>query len=902
MNFNQFTVKTQEVLQKAVQLAQSAGHQAIEPEHVLKAMTQDPEGPLAAIGKGSGVSTASLGTALDAKIAQFPVVKSGPAGTAGNSDTTGTTDTSDTPNQQVYLGNRLQTIFTKATDLAKKQGDDYVSSDSILQAMFTDNQVASILNQHGFTEQMTTDALQKYRGGKQVKDPNAESTFQALEKYARDLNELAEKNKLDPVIGRDGEIRRVMQILSRRTKNNPVLIGEPGVGKTAIAEGLALRIVRGDVPEGLRSKRIVALDLGALVAGTKFRGEFEERLKAVIKEVMDSDGEIILFIDEIHTLVGAGASEGSMDAANILKPSLARGELHAIGATTLTEYRKYIEKDKALERRLQTVLVGEPSVEDTVSILRGLQERYEVHHGVRITDGAIVAAAELSHRYIADRFLPDKAIDLIDEAASRLRLQIDSNPEALDQLEREIRRLEIEREALKREEDDAKMDAVEKELSSLNEQYTTMKAQWDAERGLIQRVQELKAAIETTRNDAERAEREGLYERAAELKYGTLVQLEKDLTESKKKLEENQQDTTLLKEQVEAEDIADIVSRWTGIPVNKMLTAERQKLLLLEEELHKRVIGQSKAIETVSDAVRRSRAGLQDENKPIGSFLFLGSTGVGKTELARSLASFLFNDENAMIRIDMSEYMEKHAVSRLVGAPPGYVGYDEGGQLTEAVRRRPYSVVLLDEIEKAHPDAFNILLQVLDDGRLTDNKGVTVDFKNTIIIMTSNIGSHLIADKIEAKKGELTDGELTDAEMSELEAKLMGQLKAAIRPEFLNRIDDVVVFHPLGREHLRSIVDIQLDRVLSMLALQQVTLTIPDVVREWLAARGYDPVYGARPLKRLIQQEVVNPLAKHLLRREDQGEPARFDVKVAKSGDHLDFLEVFDDVKAWAEE
>ncbi len=902
MNFNQFTVKTQEVLQKAVQLAQSAGHQAIEPEHVLKAMTQDPEGPLAAIGKGSGVSTASLGTALDAKIAQFPVVKSGPAGTAGNSDTTGTTDTSDTPNQQVYLGNRLQTIFTKATDLAKKQGDDYVSSDSILQAMFTDNQVASILNQHGFTEQMTTDALQKYRGGKQVKDPNAESTFQALEKYARDLNELAEKNKLDPVIGRDGEIRRVMQILSRRTKNNPVLIGEPGVGKTAIAEGLALRIVRGDVPEGLRSKRIVALDLGALVAGTKFRGEFEERLKAVIKEVMDSDGEIILFIDEIHTLVGAGASEGSMDAANILKPSLARGELHAIGATTLTEYRKYIEKDKALERRLQTVLVGEPSVEDTVSILRGLQERYEVHHGVRITDGAIVAAAELSHRYIADRFLPDKAIDLIDEAASRLRLQIDSNPEALDQLEREIRRLEIEREALKREEDDAKMDAVEKELSSLNEQYTTMKAQWDAERGLIQRVQELKAAIETTRNDAERAEREGLYERAAELKYGTLVQLEKDLTESKKKLEENQQDTTLLKEQVEAEDIADIVSRWTGIPVNKMLTAERQKLLLLEEELHKRVIGQSKAIETVSDAVRRSRAGLQDENKPIGSFLFLGSTGVGKTELARSLASFLFNDENAMIRIDMSEYMEKHAVSRLVGAPPGYVGYDEGGQLTEAVRRRPYSVVLLDEIEKAHPDAFNILLQVLDDGRLTDNKGVTVDFKNTIIIMTSNIGSHLIADKIEAKKGELTDGELTDAEMSELEAKLMGQLKAAIRPEFLNRIDDVVVFHPLGREHLRSIVDIQLDRVLAMLTQQDVTLTIPDVVREWLAARGYDPVYGARPLKRLIQQEVVNPLAKHLLRREDQGEPARFDVKVAKSGDHLDFLEVFDDVKAWAEE
>jgi ATP-dependent Clp protease ATP-binding subunit ClpB len=680
-----------------------------------------------------------------------------------------------------------------------------------------------------------------------------------------------------------------------------VLIGEPGVGKTAIAEGLALRIVRGDVPEGLKTKRIVALDMGALVAGTKFRGEFEERLKAVVKEVMESEGEIILFIDEIHTLVGAGAAEGSMDAANILKPSLARGELHAIGATTLNEYRKYIEKDKALERRLQTVLVGEPSVEDTVSILRGLQERYEVHHGVRITDAAIVAAAELSHRYIADRFLPDKAIDLIDEAASRLRLQIDSLPEELDSIERQIRQLEIEREALKREKDEAKLAGILKELAELEESYKAMKAQWDSERDLIQKTRELKQTIETARNEADKAERAGNYEKVAELRYGTIVQLEKEMEQTKSRIEEMQEGQSLLKEQIDAEDIADIVSRWTGIPVKKMLTGERQKLLMLEEELHKRVIGQDQAIEAVSNAVRRARAGLQDQNRPIGSFLFLGSTGVGKTELARSLAAFLFNDEHAMVRIDMSEYMEKHAVSRLVGAPPGYVGYEEGGQLTEAVRRKPYSVVLLDEIEKAHPDTFNILLQVLDDGRLTDSKGVTVDFTNTIIIMTSNIGSHLISERISQRATSDGDGELSAEDHRQLQNELLAVLKKTIRPEFLNRIDDVVIFHPLSRDHIRRIIDIQLEGVLRMLERQHVRLTIGDTVRDWLAARGFDPVYGARPLKRIIQSQLVNPLARHLLRREDPARWIELEATVARDGETLAFAELFQDAAAWAE-
>ncbi|MEX2600635.1 MAG: ATP-dependent chaperone ClpB [Balneolaceae bacterium] len=879
MNFNKFTIKAQEAVQSALDLARDENHQAVEPVHLLKSLLSDAENVVVTILNKLGVPLNPLREELDKKINALPVVKG--ASVSGQ-----------------YLSNPVKEVFDAAQQHAGDMGDEYISSEHILIGLAgSKSEAGSMLAGRGVTKASVLKVMKEIRGTQTVDDPNAESRYNALKKYAIDLNEQAEKNKLDPVIGRDQEIRRVMQILARRTKNNPVLIGEPGVGKTAIAEGLALRIVRGDVPEGLKSKRIVALDMGGLVAGTKFRGEFEERLKAVVKEVIDSDGEVILFIDEIHTLVGAGATEGSMDAANILKPSLARGELHAIGATTLTEYRKYIEKDKALERRLQTVFIGEPSVEDTVSILRGLQERYELHHGVRVTDAAIVAAAELSHRYISERFLPDKAIDLIDEAASRLRLQIDSMPEELDHIERQIRQLEIEREALKREKDQSKIKGIEQELAGLEEQRESMKGQWNLERDLIQRTRELKKAIETSRNQADKAEREGDYEKVAELRYGTIGQLEKDLEETKQKLEEIQEGRSLLKEQVEAEDIADIVSRWTGIPVNKMLTSERQKLLHLEEELHKRVIGQNQAIESVSDAVRRSRAGLQDENRPIGSFMFLGSTGVGKTELARTLASFLFNDEDAMVRIDMSEYMEKHSVSRLVGAPPGYVGYDEGGQLTEAVRRRPYSVVLLDEIEKAHPDVYNILLQVLDDGRLTDNKGVTVDFTNAIIIMTSNIGSHLISEELEQSSGELDDERYT-----ELQNKLMDQLRKTIRPEFLNRIDDVVIFHPLSKEHIRQIVDIQLRRVDAMLAKNRVKINVSEPVRDWLAVRGYDPVYGARPLKRVIQTQIVNQLAKQLIERDDPENPMEFEASISKDGGKLEFAEVFNDAEAWADE
>ncbi len=878
MNLNKFTLKAQEAIQAALEIASGNNHQAVTPAHILHAFLNESDNVVNTVLNKLGVRLPRLKEDLDAHIETLPVVKG--ASVSGQ-----------------YLSNESKEVFDKAQQSADEVGDEYISSEHVLIGMLdTGSEASAMLKKQGVKKNDVLKILQEVRGSQKVDDPNAESRYNALEKYGRDLNEMAEKNKLDPVIGRDHEIRRIMQILSRRTKNNPVLIGEPGVGKTAIAEGLALRINRGDVPESLKTKRIVALDMGALVAGTKFRGEFEERLKAVVKEVVDSDGQLILFIDEIHTLVGGGSAEGSLDAANILKPSLARGELHAIGATTLDEYRKHIEKDRALERRMQKILINEPSVEDTVSILRGLQERYELHHGVKIRDEALVAASELSHRYITDRFLPDKAIDLIDEAASRLRLEIDSMPEELDRIERQIRQLEIEREGLKRDQDEEKVANIEKELAELEEQRNTMRNQWDTERDLIKKTRDMKQAIETARNKADKAEREGDYEKVAELRYGTIKQLEKDLEETKQQLDEVQEGRAMLSEEVVAEDIADIVSRWTGIPVRKMLQSERQKLIHLEEELHKRVVGQDPAIETVSDAVRRSRAGLQDAERPIGSFFFLGSTGVGKTELARSLADFLFNDEDAMVRIDMSEYMERHSVSRLVGAPPGYVGYDEGGQLTEAVRRQPYSVILLDEIEKAHADVFNMLLQVLDEGRLTDNKGVTVDFTNTIIIMTSNIGSHLIQDKIEE-----TGGEFTDEVHNELQDKLMDQLKKSIRPEFLNRVDDIIVFHPLSREHIRDIVDIQLQRVHRMLEKRDVKVNITDAVKDWLAVRGYDPVYGARPLKRLIQKEIVDKLAKELIKREEES-AVEFEATLGKKGEEIEFAEVYEDAEAWAEE
>jgi len=844
-NFNRLTVKAQEVVQSAIEIAQNYNNQIVEAEHVLAAIVQESGNVAENVIKKTGGNF----NAVKLKVVQLLETLPKVSGTGLG-------------NQQ--MSKSLGKVFDVAAEEARNLKDDYVSTEHILLALSSDKgKAGQLLRDNGINYKDIHTALKEIRGTQRVISQNPEDTYQSLEKYGRDLNELVKEGKLDPVIGRDEEIRRVLQVLSRRTKNNPVLIGEPGVGKTAIAEGIAHRIVTGDVPENLKTKRIVALDMGALIAGAQFRGQFEERLKAVIKEVQQSNGEIILFIDELHTLVGAGATQGAMDAANILKPALARGELHAIGATTLDEYKKHIEKDAALERRFQPILVSEPSEEDTISILRGLKERYEVHHGVRITDGAIVAATQLSERYITDRFLPDKAIDLIDEAASKLRIEINSMPEELDVLERKVKQLEIEREALKREKDDAsakRLQELQDELSQLNAERLTLRTHWDIEKEKIQKIRTMKSEIENLKLEAEKYEREGDLGKVAEIRYGRIVNLEKQLKEETKKLAEAQQDKKMLKEEVDAEDIAEVVAKWTGIPVSRMLESERSKLLKLEDELHKRVIGQDEAVSAVANAIRRSRSGLQDTNRPIGSFIFLGTTGVGKTELARALAEILFDDEHAMIRIDMSEYMEKFSVSRLIGAPPGYVGYEEGGQLTEAVRRRPYSVVLLDEIEKAHSDVFNVLLQVLDDGRLTDNQGRTINFKNTIIIMTSNLGSHIIQDRLES-----FDENNVETFMGELRQQMHDLLRKTIRPEFLNRIDEIVLFKPLSRLEIRKIVDIQLERVQKMLKDKEITLAVSDEAKDWLARLGYDVTYGARPLKRVIQKYLINPLSQELL-------------------------------------
>lgn len=844
-NLNKFTVKAQETIQDAIEIAQNYNNQIVEPEHLFAAMLQDQQGVSVSIIQKAGGNLNQMKIKIAEILEKLPKVTGSGIG-----------------NQQLSMNTAK--LFDQSSDEAKALKDEYVSNEHILLALSEDKgSIGKLLNENGLNKNLILSALKDIRGTQRVTSQNPEDTYQALQKYGRDLNDLARSNKLDPVIGRDEEIRRVLQVLSRRTKNNPVLIGEPGVGKTAIAEGIAHRIVSGDVPESLKTKRIVALDMGALVAGTQFRGQFEERLKAVVKEVQESEGEIILFIDELHLLVGAGRTEGSMDAANILKPALARGELHAIGATTLDEFRKYIEKDAALERRFQPVLVEEPNEEDSISILRGLKERYEVHHGVRITDGAIVAAVQLSNRYIADRFLPDKAIDLIDEAASKLRIEIDSMPEELDSIERKIKQLEIEREALKREKDSDsanRLEDLQKELSELIEERSGLKSHWQLEKEKIHKIRSMKSEIEKAKTDADKFEREGNLGKVAELRYGVINDLERKIKIESEELAAIQQSSKMLKEEVDAEDIAEVVAKWTGIPVNRMLESERSKLLRLEDELHKRVVGQDDAVAAVSNAIRRSRAGLQDSNRPIGSFIFIGTTGVGKTELARALADFLFDDEHAMIRIDMSEYMEKFSVSRLIGAPPGYVGYDEGGQLTEAVRRRPYSVVLLDEIEKAHPDIFNVLLQVLDDGRLTDNQGRTVDFKNTIIIMTSNLGSHLIQEKLT----EINENNFEEI-IGRLRVTLTELLRQTIRPEFLNRIDEIVLFKPLLKNEIKEIIDIQLQKVGRMLAEKGLTLAIDEDVKDFIIQHGYDVTFGARPLKRTIQKYLINPLSAELL-------------------------------------
>jgi ATP-dependent Clp protease ATP-binding subunit ClpB len=849
MNMNKLTYKSQEAVQQAQEIASGYGNQAIEPIHIFAAMMQDGEGIATSILNKIGANVNHIKIKINDLIEKLPKVSGAGLG-----------------NQ--YIGQNTGTVLEKAMKEASNLKDDYVSLEHILLAM-TDKEagdVSNLLTGQGVTRDAVLNVLREIRGSHRVTDQNPEEKYQALQKYGRDLNELARRGKLDPVIGRDEEIRRVLQVLSRRTKNNPVLIGEPGVGKTAIAEGIAHRIVQGDIPDGLKAKRIVALDMGTLVAGTSFRGQFEERMKAVLKEVQESDGEIILFIDELHTLVGAGSAQGSVDAANMLKPALAKGELRAIGATTLDEYRKHIEKDPALERRFQPVFVGEPGIEDTISILRGLQERYEVHHGVHITDGAIVAAAQLSHRYISDRFLPDKAIDLIDEAASKLRIEIDSMPEELDTIERRMKQLEIEREAVKREKDQHSQDRLEeikRELSELKEERNRLRSHWEQEKNLIQDLRSMKEQVEQAKIEAAKYERDGEFGRVAELRYGTIAGLEKKIKETADALTEVQKEVKMLKEEVDAEDIADVVSRWTGIPVSRMLEGEREKLLKLEERLHERVIGQDDAVTAVANAIRRSRAGLQDQNRPIGSFIFLGTTGVGKTELARALAEFLFNDESAMVRIDMSEYGEKFAVTRLIGAPPGYVGYEEGGQLTEPVRRRPYSVVLLDEIEKAHPEIFNVLLQLLDDGRLTDSQGRTVNFKNTVVIMTSNIGSHLIQERMR----EINERNRDDI-MSDMRSQLIKLLRETIRPEFLNRIDEIVLFQPLTQDEIYQIVDLQLRYVEKMLSGKNIGFKISDDAKQWLGKMGYDPSFGARPLKRVIQKHLVNPLALRILEGE----------------------------------
>ena len=839
MNLNNFTIKSQEAVQQAVQLATQNGQQAIEAVHLLKGVIMTGESVTNFIFQKLGVNIQNLNRVLDAQISSLPKVSGG----------------------EPYLSSEANTVLQKAIGYSSKMGDQYVSLEPIILALFTEKSTASqILKDAGMTENELRQAIEELRKGNKVTSQSAEDTYDALGKYAINLNERARSGKLDPVIGRDDEIRRVLQILSRRTKNNPILIGEPGVGKTAIAEGLAHRIVRGDVPENLKSKQIFSLDMGALVAGAKYKGEFEERLKAVVGEVTKSDGEIILFIDEIHTLVGAGKGEGAMDAANILKPALARGELRSIGATTLDEYQKYFEKDKALERRFQIVMVDAPNELDAISILRGLKEKYENHHKVRIKDDAIIAAVQLSTRYITDRFLPDKAIDLMDEAAARLRLQIDSVPESLDEVSRRIKQLEIEREAIKRENDKGKLEQLNKEIADLKDEETKQKAQWQSEKEQINKIQQNKIDIENLKFEADKAEREGDYGKVAEIRYGKIKQKEEEIREVQEKLKTMQGASAMIKEEVDSEDIADVVSRWTGIPVSKMMQSEKEKLLHLESELHTRVIGQEEAISAIADAVRRSRAGLQDPKRPIGSFIFLGTTGVGKTELAKALAEYLFDDENMMTRIDMSEYQEKFSATRLIGAPPGYVGYDEGGQLTEAIRRKPYSVVLFDEIEKAHPDVFNILLQVLDDGRLTDNKGRVVNFKNTIIIMTSNMGSSLIRENFEKMTPETHDQVVDETKVQVLEL-----LKKTIRPEFLNRIDDIIMFTPLNEEEIRKIVTLQLNSVKKMLAQNGIALEFTDAALAFISDKGFDPQFGARPVKRVIQKYVLNELSKELL-------------------------------------